>query len=70
MKCNNLIMYFIGKVVAAYFEENWFNISDKWSYLGRRHLPTFGNNTTNRIERYILYNLHITKVGLKFKNIF
>jgi hypothetical protein len=42
-------MYFIGKVVAAYFEENWFNISNKWSCLKRRHLPTFGNNTTNCI---------------------
>jgi hypothetical protein len=46
--------YFIGSgpgSIAAYFENNWFNIADKWSNLGRRNLPTFGNNTTNRLER-------------------
>ncbi|EFX80068.1 hypothetical protein DAPPUDRAFT_319032 [Daphnia pulex] len=50
--------------IAAYFENNWFNIADKWSNLGGRNLPTFGNNTTNRLERF--HNnfkdvLHITK---------
>ncbi|KAI9555984.1 hypothetical protein GHT06_018542 [Daphnia sinensis] len=41
-----------GQEVAVYFDGNWFNIPDKWTYLGRRQLSTFGNNTTNRPERY------------------
>ncbi|KZS05694.1 Uncharacterized protein APZ42_031049 [Daphnia magna] len=38
--------------VAAYFRDNWFNIIDKWAFLARRNLQTFGNNTTNRLERF------------------
>ena len=44
-------IFTLGHQVASYFQSNWFNISDKWTYLGRRHLPTLGNNTTNRLER-------------------
>ncbi|EFX65973.1 hypothetical protein DAPPUDRAFT_116791 [Daphnia pulex] len=42
----------LEKNISNYFRENWFNISEKWSYLGRQHLPTFGNDTTNRLERF------------------
>ncbi|XP_045027121.1 uncharacterized protein LOC116919332 [Daphnia magna] len=38
--------------LSSYFQLNWFNIAPKWTTLGRRHLPTFGNNTTNRLERF------------------
>nr|CAH0113756.1 unnamed protein product [Daphnia galeata] len=37
--------------LSSYCQLNWFNIAPKWTNLGRRHLPTFGNNTTNRLER-------------------
>ncbi|KZS01196.1 Uncharacterized protein APZ42_002218, partial [Daphnia magna] len=38
---------------ATYFRDHWFNIETKWTHLGRRHLPTFGNNRTNRLERQV-----------------
>ncbi|KAK4003519.1 hypothetical protein OUZ56_005278 [Daphnia magna] len=38
--------------IDSYFESNWFNIADKWSNLGCRNLPTFGNNTSNRLEQF------------------
>nr|CAH0102689.1 unnamed protein product [Daphnia galeata] len=41
-----------GGIIAAYFHKNWFNISDKLTTVGRQHLPTLGNNTTNRLERF------------------
>ncbi|KZR97298.1 Uncharacterized protein APZ42_007911, partial [Daphnia magna] len=37
---------------ATYFRDHWFNIETKWTHLGHRHLPTFGNNTNNRLERF------------------
>jgi hypothetical protein len=37
--------------LSSYFKLNWFNIAPKWTTLGRRHLPTFGNNTTNPLEK-------------------
>ena len=46
--------YFPGEgedSVANYFATNWFNIESKWTNIGRRHLVTLGNTTTNRLER-------------------
>ncbi|XP_045031501.1 uncharacterized protein LOC116924557 [Daphnia magna] len=37
--------------LAAYFRDNWFTIESKWTKLGRRHLPTFGNGTKNLQKR-------------------
>nr|CAH0110833.1 unnamed protein product [Daphnia galeata] len=45
-------IYPLSHYVVSYFDGNWFSISDRWSYLERHHLPTFDNNTTNRLERY------------------
>ncbi|XP_045025115.1 uncharacterized protein LOC123469833 [Daphnia magna] len=53
--CDKAKAYLIGPGLGSlgeYFADNWFNIEDKWTNLGRRNLPTFGNNTTNRIERF------------------
>lgn len=47
--CDRLLSVDVS--VTTYFRDNWFNITDKWSSLGRRQLQTFGNNTTNRLER-------------------
>ena len=35
-----------------YFLKNWMNCKNLWAHFARRHLPTFGNNTNNRIESH------------------
>ena len=37
------------KSFFSYCEKNWLTCKDKWAHLYRQTLPTFGNNTNNRI---------------------
>ncbi|XP_055355045.1 zinc finger SWIM domain-containing protein 1-like [Paramacrobiotus metropolitanus] len=40
--------------LRSYYEKNWAKDSAMWCMAKRRELRTFGNNTTNRIERFFL----------------
>ena len=35
-----------------YFNANWNNCTEKWASFHRQKLPTMGNNTNNRIEKF------------------
>lgn len=39
--------------LGHYFKTHWFNITEYSAMFFRRDLLTLGNNTTNRIERYL-----------------
>ena len=40
--------------LREYYAKNWGNDPATWSFACRAQLRTFGNNTTNRIERFFL----------------
>ncbi|XP_055353268.1 zinc finger SWIM domain-containing protein 3-like [Paramacrobiotus metropolitanus] len=40
--------------LAQYYSKNWENSKQFWAHAYRKHLPTRGNRTINRIERWFL----------------
>ena len=39
------------KSLSAYYSKNWESCKDMWAKCFRKHLPTLGDDTTNRTER-------------------